>query len=247
MHTTLGLSNISFGLKASARHVINSVYLHECQQAGLDSAIVHAGRIMPLSRIPDEQREACLDLIYDRRRDGYDPLSRIIELFADVDSVQTVTEDRSGWPVTKRLEQRIIDGDRDGMVDDLDEARAEGLEPLAIINDHLLAGMKVVGDLFGSGEMQLPFVLQSAETMKAAVAHLEQFMETFGGGHLQGSHRARHGEGRRPRHRQEPGRHHPHQQRLRGAQPRHQGARRPTWWPRPRRWAPTPSGCRACW
>ena len=177
VHTTLGLSNISFGLKPAARHVINSVFLHECAQAGLDSAIVHAGRILPLARIPDEQREACLDLIYDRRTDDYDPLSRIIELFADVESVEVEKEDRSDWPVTDRLKQRIIDGDRDGLVADLDEARAEGIAPLAIINDHLLAGMKVVGDLFGSGEMQLPFVLQSAETMKAAVAHLEQYME----------------------------------------------------------------------
>ena len=177
VHTTLGLSNISFGLKPAARHVINSVFLHECAQAGLDSAIVHAGRILPLARIPDEQREACLDLIYDRRTDDYDPLSRIIELFADVESVHEEKEDRSDWPVTERLKQRIIDGDRDGLVDDLDVARAEGIAPLAIINDHLLAGMKVVGDLFGAGEMQLPFVLQSAETMKAAVAHLEQYME----------------------------------------------------------------------
>jgi len=180
VHTTLGLSNISFGLKPAARHVLNSVYLHECAAAGLDSAIVHAGRILPLARIPDEQREACLDLIYDRRTDDYDPLQRIIELFADVESVAQVKEDRSGWPVTERLKQRIIDGDRNGLVDELAEARAEGLAPLEIINDHLLAGMKVVGELFGSGEMQLPFVLQSAETMKAAVAHLEQFMERTG-------------------------------------------------------------------
>ncbi|HEU5082265.1 MAG TPA: methionine synthase [Acidimicrobiales bacterium] len=186
VHTTLGLSNISFGLKPAARHVLNSVYLHECQAAGLDSAIVHAGRILPLSRIPDEQRDACMDLVYDRRglegalSDGdpdYDPLSKIIELFEDVDSAHEVREDRSGWPVTERLKQRIIDGDRNGLVEELEEARAEGLEPLDIINDHLLAGMKVVGELFGAGEMQLPFVLQSAETMKAAVAHLEQYME----------------------------------------------------------------------
>ncbi len=186
VHTTLGLSNISFGLKAAARHVINSVYLHEATRAGLDSAIVHAGRILPLARIPEDQRDACLDLIYDRRgpagafsqgRDDYDPLAKILELFADVESVQVVEEDRSGWPVTDRLKQRIIDGERNGLVEELDEARAEGIAPLAIINDHLLAGMKVVGDLFGSGEMQLPFVLQSAETMKAAVAHLEQYME----------------------------------------------------------------------
>ena len=186
VHTTLGLSNISFGLKAAARHVINSVYLHECAEAGLDSAIVHAGRIMPLARIPDDQRDACLDLIYDRRgvegalSDGdpdYDPLQKVIELFADVESVAEVKEDRSGWPVAERLHHRIIDGDRDGLVADLDEAMAEGHAPLHIINEFLLGGMKVVGELFGSGEMQLPFVLQSAETMKAAVAHLEQFME----------------------------------------------------------------------
>jgi 5-methyltetrahydrofolate--homocysteine methyltransferase len=189
VHTTLGLSNISFGLKPAARHVLNSVYLHECQQAGLDSAIVHAGRILPLARIPDEQRDACLDLVYDRRGvDGalsggdpdYDPLTKVLELFEEVESVTEVREDRSGWPVTERLKQRIIDGDRNGLVDDLEEARADGLAPLDIINDHLLAGMKVVGELFGSGEMQLPFVLQSAETMKAAVAHLEQYMESTG-------------------------------------------------------------------
>ena len=189
VHTTLGLSNISFGLKAAARHVLNSVYLHECAQAGLDSAIVHAGRIVPLAKIPEDQRDACLDLIYDRRgAEGalsggdanYDPLAKVIELFADVESVQEVKEDRSGWPVTDRLEHRIIDGDRDGLVEDLDQALAEGYAALEIINDHLLAGMKIVGDRFGAGEMQLPFVLQSAETMKAAVAHLEQFMDKSG-------------------------------------------------------------------
>ena len=186
VHTTLGLSNISFGLKPAARHVLNSVYLHECVDAGLDSAIVHAGRIIPLNRIPDDQRDACLDLIYDRRGPAgalaggdpeYDPLTKVIELFADVESVQETKEDRSGWPVSERLHHRIIDGDRDGLIEDLDEARAEGIAPLTIINEHLLGGMKVVGELFGAGEMQLPFVLQSAETMKTAVAHLEQFMD----------------------------------------------------------------------
>ncbi|WP_436793023.1 methionine synthase [Actinospongicola halichondriae] len=190
VHTTLGLSNISFGLKAAARHVINSVYLHECAQAGLDSAIVHASRITPLARIPDEQRDACLDLIYDRRglegalSDGdpeYDPLSKIIEIFADIETTEVEKEDRSGWPVGERLHHRIIDGERDGLVADLEEARAEGHAPLHIINEFLLGGMKVVGELFGAGEMQLPFVLQSAETMKAAVAHLEQYMERVEG------------------------------------------------------------------
>ncbi len=181
--TTLGLSNVSFGLKPAARHVLNSVFLHECTEAGLDSAIVHSAKIVPLSRIPDDQKNVCLDLIYDRRReatdteDAYDPLQALLAIFADVESVKVVKEDRTDWPVEKRLSQRIIDGERDGLEDDLDEAMAQGTPALDIVNDTLLAGMKVVGDLFGAGEMQLPFVLQSAETMKTAVAHLEPHME----------------------------------------------------------------------
>jgi len=181
--TTLGVSNVSFGLKPAARHVLNSVFLHECVQAGLDSAIVHAARIMPLNKIPDEQRQVCLDLIYDRRRkaDGdqpaYDPLTTLLEVFADVQTTEAVVEDRSGWPIEQRLSQRIIDGDREGIEDELDAAMTGGLTPLEIINDVLLSGMKVVGELFATGEMQLPFVLQSAETMKSAVAHLEPHME----------------------------------------------------------------------
>ncbi|MGE3622173.1 MAG: vitamin B12 dependent-methionine synthase activation domain-containing protein, partial [Acidimicrobiia bacterium] len=186
VYTTLGLSNISFGLNPAARHVLNSVFLHEAVEAGLDSAIVHAARIMPLNRIPDDQREVCLDLIYDRRRDGYDPLQVLLGMFEGVTSATVEKEDRSGWPVERRLSTRIIDGDRDGLTDDLDEAMARGLEPLAIINDVLLEGMKVVGDLFGRGEMQLPFVLQSAETMKTAVSHLEPHMESVGGSATKG-------------------------------------------------------------
>ena len=124
-HTVLGLSNVSFGLKPAARHVLNSVFLHECREAGLDAAIVHAARIMPLNRIPDEQAKVCLDLIYDRAAmppSGYDPLHELLELFADVETTATVKEDRSGWSLEKRLSQRIIDGDRDGLTDDLDEA-----------------------------------------------------------------------------------------------------------------------------
>ena len=176
VHTTLGVSNVSFGLKPAARHVLNSVFLHECVEAGLDSAIVHAAKIMPLNRIPDEQREVALDVVWDRRRDGYDPLAKLLDVFEDVQEVKTEREDRSGWPVEERLKHRIIDGERDGLIDDLEEARAKGIAPLDIINDVLLSGMKVVGELFASGEMQLPFVLQSAETMKMSVAHLEQFM-----------------------------------------------------------------------
>ncbi len=175
--TTLGVSNVSFGLSTAARHALNSVFLHECVAAGLDSAIVHAAKIVPLNKLPAEQRDACLDLIYDRRTPGHDPLTHLLEVFADVTSVKTVVEDRSGWPVHERLKHRIIDGDRDGLTAELDEALAAGIPALDIINDTLLDGMKVVGDLFGSGEMQLPFVLQSAETMKAAVAHLEPHMD----------------------------------------------------------------------
>ncbi len=176
VHTILGLSNVSFGLTPAARHVLNSVFLHECVEAGLDAAIVHAARIMPLSKIPERQLEVCLDLIYDRRREGYDPLQELLGLFEGVTSASLVKEDRSGWPVEERLKQRIIDGDRDGLTAELDEALA-AKPALSIVNDDLLAGMKVVGDLFGSGQMQLPFVLQSAECMKAAVAYLEPHME----------------------------------------------------------------------
>ena len=186
VHTVLGVSNVSFGLSPAARHVLNSVFLHECVEAGLDSAIVHAGRILPLNRIPEEQSKVCLDLVYDRRdpANGYDPLAALLDIFADVKAATQQKEDRSGWPVERRLSQRIIDGDRDGLTDDLDEALAAGMPALTIVNDVLLAGMKVVGDLFGSGQMQLPFVLQSAETMKAAVAYLEPHMERVedGGG-----------------------------------------------------------------
>ena len=175
--TILGLSNVSFGLTPAARHVLNSVYLHECQEAGLDAAIVHAARILPLSRIDERAKEVCLDLIYDRRRDGYDPLQELLSLFEGVTSAAVAKEDRTGWPVEEVLKARIVDGDRDGLEADLDRALAEGNAALDVVNDMLLPGMKVVGDLFGSGQMQLPFVLQSAETMKAAVAQLEPHME----------------------------------------------------------------------
>ena len=185
VRTIVGLSNVSFGLAPAARHALNSVFLHECQEAGLDAAIVHAARIMPLHKIDPRVVEVCLDLIYDRRDEaaGYDPLAELLGLFEGVSASDLVTEDRSGWPVDRRLEQRIIDGDRDGLEADLDAALGEGTAALDIVNGPLLDGMKVVGELFGSGQMQLPFVLQSAETMKTAVAFLEPHMEkTEGGG-----------------------------------------------------------------
>ncbi|GAA5003425.1 methionine synthase [Actinopolymorpha pittospori] len=180
VQTVLGLSNISFGLNPAARQVLNSVFLHECVKAGLDSAIVHASKILPVSRIPDEQREVALDLVHDRRRQGYDPLQRLLEMFADVktsDTRASRAEELAALPLDERLRRRIIDGEANGLEADLQEALDGGRPALEIVNDELLAGMKVVGELFGSGEMQLPFVLQSAEVMKTAVAFLEPHME----------------------------------------------------------------------
>ncbi|MGW5264175.1 methionine synthase [Microbispora sp. NPDC004025] len=183
VQTTLGVSNVSFGLNPAARMVLNSVFLNECVNAGLDSAIVHASKILPMNRIPDEQRQVALDLVYDRRREGYDPLQRFMELFEGVDAASMKAgkaAELAGLPLWERLKRRIIDGERKGLEADLEEALAQR-PALEIINDVLLDGMKVVGDLFGSGEMQLPFVLQSAEVMKTAVAYLEPHMEKVEG------------------------------------------------------------------
>ena len=185
VQTTLGVSNVSFGLNPASRVVLNSVFLHECVQAGLSSAIVHPSKIMPMTRIPERQREVALDLIYDRRvYDGenctYDPLTEFLQLFEGVElttSRLSRAAELAALPLAERLQRRIIDGEKVGLNEDLDEAMAQSIAPLAIINDHLLEGMKVVGELFGKGEMQLPFVLQSAEVMKSAVAYLEPHME----------------------------------------------------------------------
>ncbi len=176
VHTLLGLSNVSFGLNPAARQVLNSVFLHECVEAGLDAAIVHASKILPLARIDERVRQVCLDLVHDRRHEGYDPLQELLALFEGVSVTAGPADDHHDWPVERRLEQRIVDGNRNGLEADLDEALAAGHEALAIVNTLLLPGMKTVGDLFASGEMQLPFVLQSAETMKTAVAYLEPHM-----------------------------------------------------------------------
>ena len=176
---TLGVSNISFGLNPAARQVLNSVFLHECVQAGMTSAIVHASKILPMTKIPQEQRQVALDMVYDRRREGYDPLQKFLELFEGVDVTSaraTRAQELAALPLAERLKRRIIDGERNGLEPDLDAAMAD-VPPLQIVNDILLDGMKVVGELFGSGQMQLPFVLQSAEVMKAAVAYLEPHME----------------------------------------------------------------------
>ncbi|MBA0050684.1 methionine synthase [Streptomyces sp. AJS327] len=179
VQTTLGLSNISFGLNPAARVVLNSVFLDECVKAGLDSAIVHASKILPIARLEEEQVTTALDLIYDRRAEGYDPLQKLLQLFEGVDTKAMKAgraEELAALPLDERLQRRIIDGERNGLEADLEEALGER-RALDIVNDTLLAGMKVVGELFGSGQMQLPFVLQSAEVMKNAVAYLEPHME----------------------------------------------------------------------
>jgi 5-methyltetrahydrofolate--homocysteine methyltransferase len=186
INTTLGVSNVSFGLNPAARSVLNSAFLHEAVEAGLTSGIIDAAKIVPLASISDEQRKVALDLVWDRREydaDGnvtYDPLARMLDLFAGVDTAALRNQraaELAALPVGERLERRIIDGEGKGLEADLDLAREGGLAPLQIINDHLLEGMKIVGERFGAGEMQLPFVLQSAEVMKTAVALLEPHME----------------------------------------------------------------------
>ena len=179
-HILLGVSNVSFGLNLAARQVLNSVFLHECMQAGLDSAIVNASKILPLSKIDEKHQKICYDLIYDKREfDGdictYDPLGELTTLFAGKKAKKSEAVDKN-LPIDERLKQHIIDGERIGLDEALDEALQQ-YPPLDIVNIFLLDGMKVVGELFGSGQMQLPFVLQSAQTMKAAVAHLEPHMD----------------------------------------------------------------------
>ncbi|MFQ5468366.1 MAG: dihydropteroate synthase, partial [Kiloniellaceae bacterium] len=175
----LGLSNISFGLNPAARHVLNSVFLDHAIRRGLTGAILHMSKIVPLHKIPKEEAQLADDLIFDRRREGYDPLHAFIDLFQGRTAAQSEKRARAE-DVETRLKDRIVDGDRQGLEQDLDEALAKH-PPLDIVNIHLLAGMKVVGELFGAGKMQLPFVLQSAETMKAAVAYLEPFMDKADG------------------------------------------------------------------
>ncbi|MFJ5548953.1 methionine synthase [Streptomyces sp. NPDC093225] len=179
VQTTLGLSNISFGLNPAARILLNSVFLDECVKAGLDSAIVHASKILPIARFDEEQVTTALDLIYDRRAEGYDPLQKLMALFegATAKSLKAgKAEELAALPLEERLQRRIVDGEKNGLEADLEEALATR-PALDIVNDTLLEGMKVVGELFGSGQMQLPFVLQSAEVMKTAVAYLEPHME----------------------------------------------------------------------
>ena len=176
-HTVLGVSNISFGLSPAARQTLNSVFLHQAVQRGLDAAIVHPGKILPLHQIEEEARRLCEDLVFDRRYGDYDPLHGLMAHYVGVTEARSARDDVESLPLEERLQRRIVDGDRDGMPADLEAAMAADIAALDIINTHLLAGMKTVGDLFGAGQMQLPFVLQSAETMKSAVRHLEPHLE----------------------------------------------------------------------
>lgn len=174
----LGLSNVSFGFKPAARQVLNSVFMHMAKEHGLTAAIIHADKILPLHKLTQEQVNACEELILDQRRPEHDPLQRFLAIFADVTVAAKVV--RQDLPIEERLKERIVDGNRNGLEADIDIA-LERFSPLQIINELLLDGMKTVGELFGSGQMQLPFVLQSAETMKAAVAYLEPKMDKAGG------------------------------------------------------------------
>ncbi len=181
VRTLLGLSNISFGLKAYPRRILNSVYLHEALEHGLDAAIMNSGKIIPIHKLSDEDLEVTLDLIYDRRREGYDPLFAFIDRFgARTAKAESNKQDEMDLPVEERLQRRIVDGNKTGIEVHLEEAM-ESHKPLEIINRILLEGMKTVGELFGSGQMQLPFVLQSAETMKHCVAFLEPFLDKIDG------------------------------------------------------------------
>ena len=186
IQSTLGISNISFGLNPAARQVLNSVFLSECTKVGLTAAIVHSAKILPLSKIPADQLDAAMSLIYDKRtydESGYvlfDPLTHFLEVFSGVDAAAAKAsraDELAAMPLDERLKQRIIDGEKKGLEADLDEAISQGTKALDIINSYLLGGMQIVGELFGKGEMQLPFVLQSAEVMKTAVAHLEPYIE----------------------------------------------------------------------
>ncbi|QNI67640.1 methionine synthase [Synechococcus sp. BMK-MC-1] len=187
VHVVLGVSNVSFGLSPAARITLNSVFLHDCCEAGMDAAIVSPAKILPLIKIDDDHQQVCRDLINDARRfEGdacvYDPLTELTTLFEGVSTKDARASGPSlaDLPVEERLKQHIIDGERIGLEDALNEG-LQSYPPLDIVNTFLLDGMKVVGELFGSGQMQLPFVLQSAETMKAAVAFLEPHMEKSDG------------------------------------------------------------------
>ena len=224
----LGVSNISFGLNPAARVVLNSVFLHECVEAGMNSAIVNASKILPLKRFNEHEIEVALDLIYDRRKfDGdictYDPLGEFTTMFQGK-TAKSMKPDISNLPIEEKLKHHIIDGEKIGLEDHLKIA-LEKYPALEIINDILLGGMKVVGDLFGSGQMQLPFVLQSAEVDESG-GEIPRTVYGKGRGEQQRRDGARDRQRRRSRHRQKSGRYYSYQQRLQGRKSGHQTADR---------------------
>ena len=219
--TILGISNVSFGLPESGREVLNSVFLYHCVKAGLDLAIVNSEKIVRYPSIPEEERRLAEDLLFSR---GDDPVAAFADYFKAKGAAPKAPVERAGTPL-ERLPRYILEGSKEGLVEDLEAVRAGGMAPLDIINGPLMDGMREVGRLFNANELIVAEVLQSAEAMKAAVTHLEQFMEKTTDSR-KGKDHPRDGQGRRPRHREEPRRDHPVEQRLRGREPRHQGARR---------------------
>jgi 5-methyltetrahydrofolate--homocysteine methyltransferase len=186
--TILGLSNISFGLDAKLRPALNSVFLNECINAGLDMAIASASKLIPIAQIDPKIKNICLDLIYDRRTQDYDPLHALLACASELKETSSASANAyEGLALEDLLAQRIIDGNKTGIEKDLDKALEAGHKPLDIINEFLMNGMKIVGDRFRTGEMQLPFVLQSATCMKTAVAYLEKFMDKADGTGSKGS------------------------------------------------------------
>ncbi len=170
--TMLGVSNVSFGLKPAARHVLNALMLYHAVQAGLDLAIFNSSKVIPVAKIPSDQRQAAEDLIFDRRRENYDPLKVVLEVFGSASAAKSSQDAREGLDVIERLKLDILDGDKQQIALDAEEA-LQSHEPLYLINEVLLGAMKTVGERFGAGEMQLPFVLESAEAMKAAIQRIE--------------------------------------------------------------------------
>jgi 5-methyltetrahydrofolate--homocysteine methyltransferase len=173
--TTLGLSNISFGLAAHARIYLNSMFLHHCVQAGLTTAIVNVKHLLPMNKISEEDRKYCEDLLFNNQENG-DPLFKFIEHFSTVGAVEQQSDDEyNALSSEEKVKKLLLDGDKERLIPLVEEIRTQ-VAPELIVNEWLIDGMKIIGELFGSGQMQLPFVLQSAETMKATVDYLNPYL-----------------------------------------------------------------------
>ncbi len=239
----LGISNVSFGLPTAGREVLNSVFLYHCVQAGLDLALVNSEKLERYPQIPDAEKQLCEDLLYNR---GADPITPVRGALPRAQAARPRV-DAAQLPLDERLARYIIEGSQATAWSPTWRPKlAEGATPLEIINGPLMKGMDEVGRLFGNNELIVAEVLQSAEAMKAAVSYLEPKMDKAATA-VRGQGAARHGEGRRARHRQEPGRDHPRQQRLRGGEPGHQGAARAADGGGEAAPARHRSGCRGCW